>query len=59
MTFDSSRKAPETNASTGPARKPYRKPRLRIYGDLAEITGTLMGKKTRDGSTHVNKHFTS
>ena len=39
-------------------RKVYRKPRLQVYGDLAEITGTIMGMMTKDGSAHPNMHFT-
>jgi hypothetical protein len=42
-----------------PARKPYRKPELQQYGDLADLTQTIAGSKTRDGSGHPNKHFTS
>ena len=42
-----------------PTRKEYRKPQLLVYGDLAEITKTVNGSKTNDGSAHVNKHFTS
>ena len=41
------------------ARKPYRKPQLQEYGDLAEITKTLSGSKTNDGSGNPNMHFTS
>jgi len=32
---------------------------LQVYGDLAEITKTILGSKTNDGSGHPNKHFTS
>jgi len=42
-----------------PVRKEYRKPQLLVYGDLAEITKTIVGSKTNDGSGHANKHFTS
>ena len=42
-----------------PARKPYTKPRLQVYGDLAHITKGITGTKTNDGSGHPNKHFTS
>jgi len=42
-----------------PARKPYSKPRLEVYGDLAQITKGLTGTKTNDGSGHPNRHFTS
>jgi hypothetical protein len=41
-------------------RKPYRKPVLQIYGDLGAITQSMMGMMAmNDGSSHVNKHFTS
>ena len=57
-------KPPDTTAADEtpgpkPARKAYEKPQLQIYGDLAEITQTLNGTKTNDGSGHPNKHFTS
>lgn len=57
-------KPPTTPASTdsssqAPTRKPYQKPQLQVYGDLAEITKTLAGSKTLDGSGHPNRHFTS
>ena len=42
-----------------PERKAYEKPQLQIYGDLAEITRTIAGSNTNDGSGHPNKHFTS
>ena len=42
-----------------PARKPYQKPQLQVYGDLAEITKSNKGKKTNDGGGHPNQHFTS
>jgi hypothetical protein len=42
-----------------PARKVYQKPSLDVYGDLAEITQTITGSKTKDGSGHPNRHFTS
>jgi hypothetical protein len=40
-------------------RKAYQKPQLQVYGDLAEITKSILGSKTADGSGHPNKHFTS
>jgi hypothetical protein len=40
-------------------RKAYQKPQLQVYGDLAEITKSIMGSKTADGAGHPNKHFTS
>jgi hypothetical protein len=39
-------------------RKPYEKPRLEVYGDLADVSKTVAGTKNNDGSTHPNKHFT-
>ncbi len=42
-----------------PVRKPYQKPELHVYGDLAKITQAVMGSKTNDGSGHPNKHSTS
>jgi hypothetical protein len=45
--------------SQPPARKTYQKPRLQVYGDLAEITKSVLGFKTNDGSGHPNKHSTS
>jgi hypothetical protein len=41
-------------------RKPYRKPVLQIYGDLGDITQSMMGMMAmNDGSGHANKHFTA
>ncbi len=51
--------APGAADDRPPARKPYRKPELQQYGDLADLTRTVQGSKTRDGSGHPNKHFTS
>ena len=49
----SGERAPET------PRKPYQKPELQVYGDLAAITQGISGSKTNDGSGHNNMHFTS
>lgn len=46
-------------SSTAPTRKAYGKPQLQVYGDLAEITKSILGTKTNDGAGHPNKHFTS
>ena len=46
-------------SSQAPVRKAYQKPRLQVYGDLAEITRSVMGSKDQDGSGHPSKHFTS
>jgi hypothetical protein len=51
--------APKEQSNQPPRRKEYRKPQLLVYGDLAEITKTVTGSKTNDGSAHINKHFTS
>ena len=51
--------ASEDRSSEAPTRKAYQKPQLQVYGDLAEITKTILGSKTNDGSGHPNKHFTS
>jgi hypothetical protein len=51
--------ASDERSSQAPARKAYEKPQLQVYGDLAEITKTILGSKTNDGSAHPNKHFTS
>jgi hypothetical protein len=40
-------------------RKTYQKPELQVYGDLAEITKSVLGSKTNDGSGHPNKHSTT
>lgn len=60
MKPDSSRNVPpqQTAASHTPL-KPYQKPCLRVYGDLAAITGTLKDGTVNDGSGHPNMHFTS
>ena len=51
--------APDEKLIQTPGRKAYQKPQLQVYGDLAEITKTIFGSKTNDGSGHPNKHFTS
>jgi hypothetical protein len=40
-------------------RKAYEKPRLDVYGDLAEISKSITGTMLNDGSAHSNMHFTS
>ena len=45
--------------SPAPDLKPYKAPRLQIYGDLAEITKGQFSGGQNDGSGHPNKHFTS
>lgn len=42
-----------------PARKPYQKPELHVYGDLATMTQSVAREKDQDGAGHPNKHFTS
>lgn len=49
----------DKRSSPSPTRKAYQKPQLQVYGDLAEITKTIAGTNTIDGSGHPNKHFTS
>jgi len=49
----------DDRSSDAPARKPYTKPRLEVYGDLAQITKGVTGSKTNDGLGHPNRHFTS
>lgn len=41
-----------------PTRKPYEKPRLEVYGDLADIAKATNKGTKPDGATHPNKHFT-
>ena len=43
----------------GPARKPYKKPEVQVYGDLAAITQMLNVTGQSDGAGHPNKHFTA
>jgi len=40
-------------------RKTYEKPRLEVYGDLAEISKSNTGTMLNDGAAHPNMHFTS
>ena len=47
------------DSTNGPARKPYQKPELQVYGDLAEITRANAGANRPDGASHPNRHFTS
>jgi hypothetical protein len=49
----------DDRSNQAPTRKAYQKPRLQVYGDLAEITNNISGSKTNDGAGHPNKHFTS
>jgi hypothetical protein len=51
--------ADDDSTSRTPARRPYTKPQLQVYGDLAEITKAVLGSKTNDGAGHPNRHFTS
>jgi hypothetical protein len=57
-------KVPDTptsddRSSKYPTRKAYQKPQLQVYGDLTEITESVMGSIGADGAGHPNKHFTS
>ena len=49
----------DERSSEAPTRKAYEKPKLEVYGDLTEITKSLMGAMGADGAGHPNKHFTS
>ena len=51
--------ADDESTSQAPTRRPYTKPQLQVYGDLAEITKAIRGSNAQDGSGHPNKHFTS
>lgn len=42
-----------------PQRKAYQKPRLQVYGDLAEMTRSNSGSMGLDGSGHPNMRYTS
>ena len=54
---------PESSQEEGSSqplpKKPYKKPRLQFYGDLAEITKGRNSGGKQDGSGHPNRHFTS
>jgi len=39
--------------------KPYKRPQLQVYGDLAAITQMINTTGITDGASHPNKHFTS
>lgn len=51
--------ASDEKSSPTPTRKAYQKPQLQVYGDLTEITKSVVGTKMSDGSGHPNMHFTS
>jgi len=51
--------ASDERSSQAPTRKAYEKPRLQVYGNLAEITKSVNGSKMSDGAGHPNMHFTS
>ena len=51
--------ASDKGTRQAPARKPYQKPRLQIYGDLAEITKAAFGTTANDGSGATNMHYTA
>jgi len=50
--------ADERSSQNAP-RKAYEKPRLEVYGDLAEISKSIVGNNLNDGAGHPNMHFTS
>lgn len=41
---------PQEAAPERPAKRPYRKPRLEVYGELGQITGAVSGSKGKDSS---------
>jgi hypothetical protein len=45
----------------GAPRRQYHRPVLEVYGDLTEITQSMMTMMMmmNDGASHANKHFTS
>jgi hypothetical protein len=49
----------DESAARPASRKAYEKPSLQVYGDLAEITQSMMMGAMNDGAAHANKHFTS
>jgi hypothetical protein len=49
----------ERIAAPAASRKAYDKPVLQVYGDLTEITKSMMAGMMDDGSGHPNMHFTS
>jgi len=51
--------APADGRSPAAPRKPYEKPQLEVYGDLADIAKAISSGTKSDGSGHPNKHFTS
>jgi hypothetical protein len=51
--------APDDPSGQAPKRKAYRKPLLKVYGDLTEITQNVKFTMTNDGAGHPNQHFTS
>ena len=52
-------RASDEGSNQAPTRKPYQKPHLQVYGDLAEITKALASQANQDGAGHPNKHFTN
>ena len=54
-----SESAQEEGSNQPRERRPYKKPRLQFYGDLAEITKGQNSGGQNDGSGHPNRHFTS
>jgi hypothetical protein len=51
--------AQEARSNQPLERKSYKKPRLQLYGDLAEITKGQNSGGKNDGSGHPNRHSTS
>jgi hypothetical protein len=51
--------ASEERSSQQPKRKAYQKPRLHVYGDLADITQGKLGGRSNDGLARQNKQYTA
>jgi hypothetical protein len=48
----------QPSETAGRLKKPYSKPKLEIYGDVAHITRTAAPGGTPDNPTHPNKMHT-
>jgi len=59
MTTPRDTRAVTDDRSQEPARKPYHKPELHVYGDLAKITQSVNKNNAPDGGSTPNKHATS
>ena len=59
MTTPRDTRAVTDDPSQAPARKPYHKPELHVYGDLSKITQSVNKNNAPDGGSTPNKHATS